>query len=270
MIPYDEYMTDMKRACGEEFDIAPDIEYLLREWQPFYEKNGGQLSADDLIEGAYADLQLWIIGDWESCIVRPPFVERTPENIAQAEFFVFKKWRERAKYLNLPAPDDMADGGEFASLFAQLIFGGERRGNSDHQWVEFADGGRVDLARSKDPRYEHDDEFWMNPEHRESLSHCKERVRGWVAEFRTKLRRVGDVVWSYDNVKFPVTRECVVKEITRYGRYCIVEFKEGHRGERDILRGIMTNDEYVKWSATRNMEAMEPLVNFVEAIRAKK
>jgi hypothetical protein len=65
----------------------------------------------------------------------------------------------------------------------QRIFGGQLRGNWDHQYLVLPNGQRLDLtepsqnltdiqAAGRDP-YQHDRRFWNNRDHRESMASCE-------------------------------------------------------------------------------------------------
>ena len=98
--------------------------------------------------------------------------------IQRAKEFLLQKWQERAvERGRTKVPSDLGGACKFASLFAREIFGGELRGNWDHQFV-MVDGQRVDLtegspldSEGRNP-YRHDKRFWMNREHRDSLASC--------------------------------------------------------------------------------------------------
>lgn len=116
-----------------------------------------------------------------------------PQELDAAKAFVRARWRERAAERGMPDPgDDLAGACKFASLFAQAVFGGDLRGNYDHQFVVI-DGIVIDLCeeasdvrdlvrRGSDP-HRHDPEFWGNPDHQESLASCQPRVARWVEQY---------------------------------------------------------------------------------------
>lgn len=113
----------------------------------------------------------------------------TEENIRRAKAFALRQWKERAKELGGSEPTDLSNACKFASLFAQRLFGGRLQGNYDHQWLEvgghivdLTDAAGVDLHA--DEIYEHDEAFWLNDEHRESLNSCRPRVNAWANEFK--------------------------------------------------------------------------------------
>lgn len=101
------------------------------------------------------------------------------------EFFI-KKWKERAAELGRPEPENLAGACKFASLFIQALFGGEIQGNQNHQYNILPDGQRVDLTEGSpgSENYEHDEEFWSNPDHIKYMELCNPRVQRWVAQFR--------------------------------------------------------------------------------------
>ena len=73
--------------------------------------------------------------------VLPP----TPENIERAKTFVLAKWRERADERGLDQPSDLTGSCKFSSMFAQRLFGGQLRGNHDHQYVLLPNDQILDL-----------------------------------------------------------------------------------------------------------------------------
>jgi hypothetical protein len=71
----------------------------------------------------------------------------TPDLIDRAKQFVLRKPQERAMergYSEVPA--DLSNACKFASLFAQRIFGGQRRGNWDHQYLVLPNGQPLGLT----------------------------------------------------------------------------------------------------------------------------
>lgn len=117
----------------------------------------------------------------------------TPENLAKAKAIVLRGWKARAKERSLPEPIDASGGCKFASLFFQALFGGEIKGNVNHQY-NVLNGQVFDLNEDcEDVRgfkrymqvYEHDAEFFGNDDHLASMSSCLPRVMRWVAEFDT-------------------------------------------------------------------------------------
>ena len=108
----------------------------------------------------------------------------TPENIEAARTFLLAEWRERAVEQGDPEPADLSGACIFGSVFAQCVFGGQLRGNWDHQFVEHPDAGPIDLVH---PGFEtdHDPTFWGRAEHRDKVASVLPRVARWVAEFKT-------------------------------------------------------------------------------------
>lgn len=119
-------------------------------------------------------------------------LEATPENIERAKEFVLKKWRERAAERGYPEPEDLSSSCKFSSLFAQAIFGGQIQGHYEHQYLVL-NGEIIDLnkdaadVKAMDEPHEHDESWFGNPEHLDSLESCKPRVRDWVREFTAGL-----------------------------------------------------------------------------------
>jgi hypothetical protein len=131
----------------------------------------------------------------------PAQLPHTAENIAAAKAFVLRKWverfRERYPYIVADDPSriptDLSNACKFTSVFARSIFGGRLRGNWAHQFVEMEDGTIIDLNfdaadvkeiidDGRDP-HEHDDLFWGNAEHRDSVRSVVPRVKDWIKEF---------------------------------------------------------------------------------------
>jgi hypothetical protein len=119
----------------------------------------------------------------------------TPANLKRFVQFLKEKWTERSKQRHDSWGDAQADQWQppstlegackFTSLFALRLFGGRIRGNEHHQYLELPNGKIIDpvpVPDHDDPQY-HDDDFWMNPEHKQSLESCLPRVKGWVNEF---------------------------------------------------------------------------------------
>lgn len=123
-----------------------------------------------------------------SALVYPP----TSKWIRLAKNFFMDKWRERAKETGRSIPTDLSGACKFGSLFAQAVFGGTLQGNYNHQFVVLDNGIRIDLGEDAQDRlsfsddgewYNHDDAFFNNPEHLESMTSCKPRVQRWVKEW---------------------------------------------------------------------------------------
>jgi len=109
----------------------------------------------------------------------------TPEWINRAKVFLKDKWGERHKELGREGvPTDLKGACKFASLFAHKLFGGKMVGTADHQALSLGGGSMLDLTDLFDPNtFRHDKEFWMNPEHEESMKSIEPRVQQWVDEF---------------------------------------------------------------------------------------
>lgn len=107
--------------------------------------------------------------------------------ISRAKAFLKEKWAERHKEMGREGePSDMQGTCKFASLFAQALFGGDIKGNPDHQLLKVKDR-ILDLTDIYDPNtFHHDKEFFGNPEHEESMKSCEPRVAKWVEEFKQR------------------------------------------------------------------------------------
>ena len=117
--------------------------------------------------------------------------------VDQARLFVFSKWQERAAEKGLAPPVDLSGSCKFSSMFAARVFGLEMAGNWDHQFCLTPEGevldlneGAADIAQLEDA-YRHDKEFWLNPDHAESMDSCYPRVKAWLREFSETLRAPG-------------------------------------------------------------------------------
>lgn len=123
----------------------------------------------------------------------------SPEIFSTAQEFVMEKWLERFNekkikweklgetYYDSP-PEDLSYSCKFSSLFAAAIFGGEIKGNQNHQYCTLGQE-IIDLNHnSKDVKnlenpYIHENSFFGNREHISSMKSCKERVKIWLNEF---------------------------------------------------------------------------------------
>jgi len=138
-------------------------------------------------------------------------ISATPDNLRLAKDFVFEKWKERSKERGDFAPDDLSGSCKFTSMFAQKVFGGKLAGNEKHQYVilngqiidlnidandvvrfqnEYDADGFIGYKENKygwsewhGPPHEHDEIFFNNRDHRESMKSCRPRVNQWVQEF---------------------------------------------------------------------------------------
>lgn len=122
------------------------------------------------------------------------------QTMAQARLFLKKKWTERFQERNGAgkAPADMSGSCKFVSMFVQRVFGGEIRGNRQHQF-NVIDGKVVDFNHDAsdvreiaDP-HRHDPKFWGNSEHVKSMQSCEQRVAAWVEEFLSMMRTVESI-----------------------------------------------------------------------------
>ncbi len=122
----------------------------------------------------------------------PGKLPATPENLERAKEFVLKKWRERAAERGLPEPEDLSSSCKFSSLFAQAIFGGQIQGHHEHQYLVL-NGEIIDLnkdaadVKAMDDPHTHDESWFGNEDHLDSMESCKPRVRDWVREFTASL-----------------------------------------------------------------------------------
>ncbi len=108
---------------------------------------------------------------------------KAAEKVTQS--FLLARWQERAKECGGPQPTSLSGACKFTSLFTIKVFGGEMRGNYDHQWVELH-GEVIDPTNNVDGgAIEHDDDFWLNEEHLDALVSCLPRVRNWLKQFNT-------------------------------------------------------------------------------------
>lgn len=120
--------------------------------------------------------------DW---IQSKGLIKPTSDNLRLAKEFLWQKWQERANELSLNSPADLSNACKFASLFAQRLFGGELRGNYDHQYV-VRNGEIIDLTDGT--KLHHDKHFWGNTEHQDSLASCVPRVEKWIQEFLGNIK----------------------------------------------------------------------------------
>jgi 8-oxo-dGTP pyrophosphatase MutT (NUDIX family)/GNAT superfamily N-acetyltransferase len=144
----------------------------------------------------------------------------TDEWLNRAKGFLKDKWSERHKEMGREdIPTDLKGACKFASLFAQKLFGGRLVGNPDHQVLKNVNR-IIDLTDIYDPNtFHHDKEFWMNPEHEESMKSIEPRVQQWVDEFMQQYwndaymkTSAADKSWTREQaeallVKLPLT-EC--------------------------------------------------------------
>jgi RNA:NAD 2'-phosphotransferase (TPT1/KptA family)/8-oxo-dGTP pyrophosphatase MutT (NUDIX family)/ribosomal protein L32 len=146
--------------CGHSFEAAPAWQY-----------------DGDIPPSAIKVASSKTAAEWKTLPV-------TDEWINRAKLFLKDKWAERHKELQREGvPTDLKGACKFASLFAQKLFGGKIMGNPNHQVVRHG-MGFIDLTDQFNPStFTHDKEFWMNPEHAESMKSVEPRVQEWVDEF---------------------------------------------------------------------------------------
>ena len=153
--------------------------------------------------------------------MNPIRIEATRANLSLARRICLAGWRERAAERGSPEPVDLSGSCKFTSMFAAEIFGGEMRGNEEHQFCQLA-GGRIidlnhdaaDVQRMEDPHV-HDPGFWGNPDHAASLESCRSRVGLWVSQF---LQEMGKTMASDpDEILYHVTAAGNLAEILSSG-----------------------------------------------------
>ena len=126
-------------------------------------------------------------------------IPATPENITKAQDFVFQKWKARAREYGHDEPVDLSKSCKASSMFAQRIFGGQIRGNIDHQYVVL-NNQIIDLntdaadVRALPPNWAHyhDRRWFGNREHKASMKSLEPRVNRWVTEFTNLLTETKD------------------------------------------------------------------------------
>lgn len=119
-------------------------------------------------------------------------LDPTHENMELSREYLMEMWIQRhaervGKNLALAdrVPTDLSYSCKFTSLFIAAVFGGEVHGNEWHQFAVI--DGTVfdpnsesdDVLKLTDP-YEHDEYFFGNREHLESVQSCAARVKQWV------------------------------------------------------------------------------------------
>lgn len=196
----------------------------------------------------------------------------SPENTARARLFLLDKWKERALERNEPEPDDLAHSCKFVTLFVKCIFGGRIRGSFLHQF-NLIGGEIVDLnkdaadVRSLPDAHRHDEIFFANPDHIESLSSCMPRVRRWVDEFlgreRVSISTAHETASSAPHIHGNAGRMSknliigIDPGLTTTG-YAIIEIADN--GLRSIDSGSVSSDESIPIAARllKIAELLEP------------
>ena len=149
----------------------------------------------------------------------------TDEWIKRAKVFLKQKWEERHKELGREGtPTDLKGACKFASMFAQKLFGGKMVGTAEHQVLKHV-GRIIDLTDIYDPNtFTHDKEFWMNPEHEESLKSCEPRVQQWVDEFMQQYwndayMKTSAEVYLYHGTSATVAEKILLEGVMEAGSY---------------------------------------------------
>lgn len=127
-------------------------------------------------------------------------------------------WNERRAERFLMPSKDMSGSCKFGSLFLRALFGGEIRGNSDHQYV--IREGRIldlsakarDVAQLDDP-YGHAADWFNDPDLRDSLESCLPRVVTWITRFETELSRLKDCTMTYEEQRKSLEAQLVVLKV---------------------------------------------------------
>lgn len=116
----------------------------------------------------------------------------TRENYQKAYEHVLTGWQKRAEERGYEIPASLDNACKFSSLFMKLVFGGRIEGNYDHQF-NVIENTIVDLTqdspalKNMENPYEHDELFFGNEEHMESLISCMPRVLEWVRDYEKAL-----------------------------------------------------------------------------------
>lgn len=123
----------------------------------------------------------------------------TEQSLEVARAIALEGWCERAGERQWPIPSDLAGACKFSTLFAKSLFGGVLQGTIDHQY-NLIDGKIVDLnANAEDVQalrtagrdvYQHDEYFFGNEEHLDSMLSCLPRITLWRDRFVTALKNL--------------------------------------------------------------------------------
>lgn len=114
----------------------------------------------------------------------------------ELQVFLLKVWQQRATERLLRQPVDLSYACKFCSLFAVSVLGGELAGNQDHQFSILADGRVIDFTRDSEftkslhMPYLHDESFWLNKDHFESLQSIIPRVNDWLLQYLRPMRSI--------------------------------------------------------------------------------
>lgn len=131
---------------------------------------------------AWEPTRAWLEADTKALL---PLTE---ENATRSASFLLRKWKERASERREAEPADLSNSCKFVTLFVKHVFGGHIEGHHAHQF-NVIDGRVVDINRDAadvrrlpDP-HAHDESFFANPDHLDSLASCMPRVSRWIDEF---------------------------------------------------------------------------------------
>lgn len=135
------------------------------------------------------ELAKWLVTD------TPGFVAYSSDAMKLARDIAFKGHCQRAEERGAAQPADLSGACKFSSMFVKCLFGGIIRGNDRHQFNIIdnlvcdlnADAADVkEMVAENFAVYAHDDVFFANPGHLESLFSCMPRVQSWVERFRAE------------------------------------------------------------------------------------
>ncbi|MFP3637556.1 hypothetical protein [Paraburkholderia sp. SIMBA_054] len=125
----------------------------------------------------------------------------TNEQIAIARHVLFDGWRKRAFERDEAPPADLAGACKFASLFFKIAFGGRIEGAHEHQFNVLKDR-TIDLSNQQQFRgVGHDESFFGNEEHLDSMRSCLPRVLIWISALDALLSRR---IWSSIHVGYGI------------------------------------------------------------------
>ncbi|CAB5514388.1 hypothetical protein LMG26857_03447 [Achromobacter anxifer] len=117
----------------------------------------------------------------------PGAIPLTADNLAVAKAVLTAGWKDRARERELPEPEDLSGACKFASLLVKLAFGGRVQGCHAHQY-NVVDQKIIDLTEQHEfDGLGHDEVFFGNPEHLESLTSCLPRVHDWLQELTSTV-----------------------------------------------------------------------------------
>ncbi len=123
------------------------------------------------------------------------FLEADEATTSKAKAFLLEKWQEYALERwgsSSEKPDDLTNACKFCALFAEAVFGAERRANYEHEFnilngnifdLTYPNIGLLELEEKGYPIYSKDRAFFNSRDHRYSIDTCRPRVARWVDEF---------------------------------------------------------------------------------------